>query len=150
MNRLPILLVGAALTAGALALPSEVQALTMKECSVKYQAARKAGTLKGQTWNDFRKAECADEDATDDEAGAAVKDEPAATPPRPAAAGRPGRIIYPANVASKYANETAGKARLKTCADQYNANKARGANGELRWIQSGGGYWSECNKKLKG
>src|ERR1700730_6775792 len=37
-------------------LPS--QALTMKECSAKYQAAKSAGTLEGQKWSDFRKTQC--------------------------------------------------------------------------------------------
>jgi hypothetical protein len=37
-----------------------------------------------------------------------------------------------------------------TCLDQYNANKATNANGGLKWIQKGGGYYSECNKQLKG
>ncbi len=131
------------------AAPLPAQALTMKECSAKFQAARKAGTLKGQKWNDFRKAECADDDASENEAAGAVKDEPAPAP-RAATNARPGRVVYPTAVSSKYTNETAGKARLKTCADQYNANKAKGGNGELKWIQTGGGYWSECNKRLKG
>ena len=40
---------------------------------------------------------------------------------------------------------------MKTCADQYNANKARGSgNGGMKWIEKGGGYWSACNKALKG
>jgi hypothetical protein len=30
------------------------------------------------------------------------------------------------------------------------ANKATNANGGLRWIERGGGYWSECNRHLKG
>src|SRR5216684_878596 len=34
------------------------QALTTQECSAKYQAAKTAGTLGGQKWNDFRKAQC--------------------------------------------------------------------------------------------
>ena len=38
---------------------------------------------------------------------------------------------------------------MHTCRDQYNANKATNANGGLRWIQKGGGYYSECNKHLK-
>jgi hypothetical protein len=45
---------------------------------------------------------------------------------------------------------SAGKQRFKTCDDQYNANKATNANGGLKWIQKGGGYYSECNKRLKG
>ena len=49
-----------------------------------------------------------------------------------------------------YSKETAGKARMHTCLDQYNANKANNANGGLNWIQKGGGYHSECNKRLKG
>ena len=53
------------------------KALTMQECSAKYQAAKSAGTLNGQKWNDFRKAQCA-ADATPAAA-------PAAAPP-PAAA----------------------------------------------------------------
>jgi hypothetical protein len=39
---------------------------------------------------------------------------------------------------------------MHTCADQYNANKASNRNGGLKWIQKGGGYYSECNKQLKG
>ena len=50
----------------------------------------------------------------------------------------------------KYTNESAGKARMHTCLDQYNTNKAANANGGLKWIQKGGGYYSECNKQLKG
>jgi hypothetical protein len=129
--------------------PMPAAALTMKECSVKYQAAKKANTLKGQKWNDFRKAECGDEDAGADEAAAAVPAEPAATPATPATAGRARAAVFPKAVSEKYSSETAGKARLKTCADQYNANKATNANGPLKWIEKGGGYWSQCNARLK-
>ncbi|CAH1659007.1 conserved exported hypothetical protein [Hyphomicrobiales bacterium] len=139
---------------------SPASALTMKECSAKYQDAKKANTLKGQKWNDFRKAQCGDDDAADDEAAAAVPAEPAAAPAaapaagaKPAAAPKPvGKAkaaVFPRAVSQKYSNESAGKARLKTCADQYNANKAANANGELKWIEKGGGYWSQCNAKLK-
>jgi hypothetical protein len=37
---------------------------------------------------------------------------------------------------------------MHTCLDQYNANKAGNGNGSLKWIQKGGGYYSECNKRL--
>ena len=50
----------------------------------------------------------------------------------------------------KYAKQSAGKARFQTCLDQYHANKANGGNGGLKWITKGGGYYSECNKALKG
>jgi hypothetical protein len=61
-----------------------------------------------------------------------------------------GPATYPSAVDPKYAKETAGKARMHTCVDQYNANKAGNANGGMKWIQKGGGYYSECTKKLKG
>ena len=70
---------------------------------------------------------------------------PAAAPAAPA-----GPAVFPSAVDSKYSKETAGKARMHTCVDQYNANKATNGNGGMKWIQKGGGYYSECNKKLKG
>ena len=39
---------------------------------------------------------------------------------------------------------------METCLDQYKANKANNGNGGLKWIQKGGGYYSQCNAKLKG
>ena len=75
---------------------------------------------------------------------------PASAPAKPAAApGRAKAAVFPKVVASKYSDLSAGRARLKTCADQYNANKTSNANGELKWIEKGGGYWSQCNTKLK-
>lgn len=53
-------------------------ALTMKECSTKYQAAKEADTLNGMNWTAFRKAECgvdaAEADATAAETGATLAD----------------------------------------------------------------------------
>jgi hypothetical protein len=37
---------------------------------------------------------------------------------------------------------------MQTCLDQYRADKASGGNGGLKWIEKGGGYYSECNKRL--
>ena len=145
----------AGVTFVALAASAPARALTMQECSAKYKAARVAGTLGGQKWNDFRKAECGAE-ATPAAAPAAA---PPAAPARqakreaaPAAApGLPsGPAVFPTAVDPKYVKESAGKARMHTCVDQYNANKATNANAGLRWIQKGGGYYSECNKRLKG
>ena len=53
-------------------------------------------------------------------------------------------------IREKYAKEKPGQQRQKTCLDQYNLNKAKNANGGLNWIQKGGGYYSECNKRLGG
>ncbi len=139
----------------AAAMPA--QALTMSECSAKYKAAQTAGTLNGQKWNDFRKAECASDAAA---TPAATPAAPKAAEAKPAAAPKPaatpaaapaatGPATFPTAVDAKYAKETAGKARMHTCVDQYNANKATNANGGLKWIQKGGGYYSECTKKLK-
>src|ERR1700737_798535 len=55
----------------ALAVTSPAQALTTQEFSAKYQAAKAAGTLAGQKWNDFRKAQCG-ADAADAPAAAAA------------------------------------------------------------------------------
>ncbi len=147
----------------AFAATAPVQALTMQQCSAKYKAAKDAGTLGGQKWNDFRKAQCAADTAPAPTAAAPAapaapapaaeakpKKEvaaPAAPPPAPAAAGN---AVFPSAVDSKYAKETAGKARMHTCVDQYNANKTSNGNGGLKWIEKGGGYYSECNKRLKG
>jgi len=140
----------------AFAATSPVQALTTQECSAKYQAAKTAGTLAGQKWNDFRKANCgADAVATPAAAPAAPAPAPAAkeakkeAAPAAAPAAPSGPAVFPSAVDPKYAKETAGKARMHTCVDQYNANKTTGGNGGMKWIQKGGGYYSECNKKLK-
>ncbi|ABD86198.1 hypothetical protein [Rhodopseudomonas palustris] len=136
------------------------QALTSQQCSAKYQAAKTAGTLNGQSWNDFRKEQCGADAAAAPAAGSA---EPKAAEAKPAteksaaaktsgaAAAAPATpAVFPSTVDAKYAKETASRARLHTCADQWKLNKASNATGGLRWIQKGGGYWSECNKKLKG
>lgn len=159
------LLLAASVVALTCAASAPASALSASECSAKYQAAKKDGTLGSMKWNDFRKAQC----GTDAEPAAATvpnpmaknkeatkpaptqtaaKPEPAKPEPaKPAASGSP---VFPAKVDSKYASESGGKARMHTCRDQYNANKAAGGNGGLNWIQKGGGYYSECNKRLKG
>ena len=58
--------------------------------------------------------------------------------------------VFPKAISAKYSKESPGKARMHTCLDQYKANKAKNANGGLKWIQKGGGYYSESNKRLKG
>jgi hypothetical protein len=70
--------------------------------------------------------------------------------PAPAAPAAGANVVFPSAVSPKYSKESAGRARLHTCRDQYRANKATGGNGDLKWIQKGGGYWSQCDKRLKG
>ena len=101
-------------------------ALSLKECSTKYKAAQSSGTLGGMSWQQFRQANCAN----------------------PSLALSPG-ATFPQAISPKYSKESAGKARLLTCLDQYRANKATNNNGGLRWIAKGGGYYGECNKRLK-
>ncbi len=140
----------AMLGAALLIVPaSDARALTMKECSAKYKAAQTAGTLQGQKWSDFRKAECGPGASAAAAPGtAAPAAPPAATPAAPPAAA--GNAVFPSAISPKFSSESAGKARMHTCLDQYNANKTGNGNGGLKWIQKGGGYYSECNKRLKG
>ena len=139
-----------------------VAALTMQECSAKYQAAKNSGTLGGSTWQQFRRDNCG--------ANAARSSETTAPAPAPRAgtnagrgsataapAPRAGRTmgfnpgpVFPQSISPKYVNESPGRARMHTCLDQYRANKQSNGNAGLRWIAKGGGYYSECNKRLKG
>jgi hypothetical protein len=147
----------------AFAAAAPAQALTAQECSAKYQAAKTAGTLNGQKWNDFRKAECAADAAAAPAAAPAAaapaapkaaeakpKKEAAPAPAAAAPAAPTGPAVYPSAVDPKYSKESAGKARMHTCLDQYNVNKTSNGNGGMKWIEKGGGYYSDCNKKLKG
>jgi hypothetical protein len=61
-----------------------------------------------------------------------------------------GNAVFPNAIDPKYAQQTPGKGRWHTCLDQYHTNAANNGNGGLKWIQKGGGYWSECTKHLKG
>ena len=161
MNIQTKLLCAAVLAGFAFAAAAPAQALTSQECSAKYQAAKKDGTLGGQKWNDFRKAQCG-ADATPAAAPAAAAPAAPAAPkeatkqakkeaaPAAAPASPAGPAVFPNAVDPKYSKESEGKARMHTCVDQYNANKAGNANGGMKWIQKGGGYYSECTKKLKG
>jgi len=128
------------------AIPS-AHALTMAECSAKYKAAKAAGTLKGKSWNEFRKSECS-ADATSSEPNTANTEN--AKEPAPSKAKAPKGVVFPTKVDAKFAKESPGKARMHTCLEQYKINKAKNALGGLKWIQKGGGYYSICNTKLKG
>jgi hypothetical protein len=115
-------------------MPAPAHALTAKECSAKYQAAKAAGTLNGMKWNDFRKAECGGE-------------APAPTPPP--AAEKPAAAPPPAAAAEKKP-ATGGRAamiaRERACGAEWKAAKAAGTRPPgMKWPQ----YWSECDKRKK-
>jgi hypothetical protein len=153
-----LLLCAVAMTGyAAFAAVSPAQALSMSECSAKYKAAKADGSLNGQKWSDFRKAQCGTDAAATPAAAPAAAPPPAAPKTAAAPAAAPaappvamGNAVFPSAVDPKYAKESAGKARMHTCVDQYNANKTTNGNGGMKWIMKGGGYYSECNKKLKG
>ncbi|HLH12089.1 MAG TPA: hypothetical protein VKV77_09465 [Methylovirgula sp.] len=181
---------GIALLAGLAATQAQAESV-QKQCSEKYQAAKAANSLNGQTWNQFYHQCAADlkggapasntaapasntaapsspppstttqaspppstgggwfHHKKKQEATAPAETPPAQTPS--AAAPEPtGPVVFPPAISSKYSNETPAKQRFHTCLDQYHANKATNSNGGLKWIEKGGGYYSECNKKLKG
>jgi hypothetical protein len=152
MNRQSRLICASIACAFAVAAYTPAFALTQKECSAKYEAAKKAGTLKGMKWNDFRKAECGTEAKATSTTPAASKTA-TKTKAKEKSMAKPMKAtnaVFPTGISSKYSKESPGKARLHTCVDQYNANKAKNANGGMKWIEKGGGYWSACDKKLKG
>ena len=145
----------------------------LKTCNDDWNALKANNTVGDKKYADFRKeclartaatpaaepAEPAAPSAAAPSAAApaappAAKPAPApksaAAPAKPAAPAAAGEPVFPTAVSPKYSTETAGKQRMHTCLDQYNENKAGNGNGGLNWIQKGGGYYSECNKRLKG
>jgi len=121
--------------------------LTALECITKYQAAKAAGTLDGQTWYDYRRVQC----VGDVVASPAVSGSNVSAPTKEAATSPVSDgVVFPEAINPKYATEDAGRARVYTCLDQYNANKATKANGGMKWMELGGGYLRECNKRLSG
>ena len=136
-------------------------ALSMHECSVKCRAAQTTKTLNGMSWKEFQKAECARGAAaaptsTSTKAATALAAAPTLDTAEPSKSTRiyntvsTGGPVFPTAVSPKYAGQSAGRARMLTCLDQYKANKVDNMNGGLKWIQKGGGYYSMCNRHLKG
>jgi hypothetical protein len=104
--------------------PAEKSALSTVACGVKYLEVKVAGKLNGRKWVDFRRDECGKRETT---------------------------AVFPTAILPKYENEKdLDKARTKTCADQFTANKATNANGGLVWVEKDGGYYAECVIRLKG
>ncbi|MGA2995661.1 hypothetical protein [Bradyrhizobium sp.] len=104
--------------------PAEKSALSTPACGVKYLEAKVSGKLQGRKWVDFRRDECGKRETT---------------------------AVFPTAISPKYESEKdLDKARTKTCADQFTANKAANANGGLVWVEKDGGYYAECVIRLKG
>jgi hypothetical protein len=157
MTSRPLTIPAAAFCAvGLLFGAQSASAMTSKECGANYQAAKKAGTLNGQSWKAYRAANCTSASA-DTAPSATAASTPVATPAAEAAAmpaktpsASSGSAVFPSKIDPKYASLKAGTGRMKTCDDQYKLNKATGGNGGMKWIQKGGGYYSACSKHLKG
>jgi len=127
----------------------------LKVCNDEWKAMKANNTAGDQKYADFRK-QCLARKAAAPSAREPAPDATATAPPAttsaprgaaPSAAAEP---VFPSAVSPKYSKESAGKARKLTCLDQYKENKATNANGGLNWTHKGGGYYSECNKRLKG
>ncbi len=143
MNTRLLIASGLFLAAFATASPP-AHALTSKECSAKYQAAKAAGTLNGMKWNDFRKAECAGTET------------PAAAPPP--AAEKPMAKPAPAAAAEKPAPATTGEKkpvspgrqamlnRMHACSAEWKTMKAEGKRpAGMKWPQ----FWHQCDEQKK-
>jgi hypothetical protein len=84
--------------------------LSMKQCSAKYQAAKEAGTLGGTKWNDFRKEQCGP--------GASAEIDTAKSNKKTAATAD---------------DDAAGGLSMKQCSAKYQAAKADGSLGGMKW-----------------
>lgn len=101
----------AGVTAVAFLLTAPAQALTMKECSVKYNDAKQAGTLGKMTWNDFRAKKCGEG------ASATGTEQPAKTTKSKKTA----------------AKESQTALTMKECGAKYQKAKEAGSLGGLNW-----------------
>jgi hypothetical protein len=176
MNKSAILALCAAAVSMSLAATAPASAQNrLKTCNDEWNAMKANNTVGDKKYADFRK-ECLARTAAaapgevpapapgaapapapaPSAAAPAAKPAPRATrtaTPAPAPSSAPaaaGEAVFPTAVSQKYSTESAGRARMHTCRDQYQENKANNGNGGLIWIQKGGGYYSECNKHLKG
>jgi len=152
----------------AAAAPAEAHVSVQKECGAEYQAAKAAGSLNGETWQQFLQV-CRARHSGAPAAPAAAAPAPApveavAPPPAKPAAARPAPPAPAAPAAASPAPAPAspvttknGKPvspgtqafidREKACGAEWRAKKAAllKANPKATWPA----YLSECNKRLK-
>ncbi|RWC57561.1 hypothetical protein [Mesorhizobium sp.] len=110
------------LAVATLFLAAPANALTMAECSTKYNAAKDAGTLAGATWNQFRKAQCGTDAAATTDAKPADTKKAAETKPAKAA-----------KAAAAADDSTAKGLTAKECSTKYQAAKAAGTLNGMKW-----------------
>ncbi|RVD37091.1 hypothetical protein EN742_20970, partial [Mesorhizobium sp. M4A.F.Ca.ET.020.02.1.1] len=110
------------LAVATLFLAAPANALTIAECSTKYNAAKDAGTLNGQTWNQFRKAEC----GTD--AAATTDTKPAKKTAKASDAAK-----SDSKAAAADDDNAAKGLTAKECSTKYQAAKAAGTLNGMKW-----------------
>ncbi|MFC4625713.1 antifreeze protein [Daeguia caeni] len=101
------------MSVSAVIFSSPANALTMKECSAKYQAAKDAGTLGNMKWNDFRKTQCGDASA-------------------PAPSSQPTKSAKAAKNTTAADNQAKGLS-MKQCSAKYQAAKEAGTDNGMKW-----------------
>ena len=157
-GQIPIAMCAVVLAVMTLSSHAVAQQKTAAACREEWRANKAANQARGITEKAYV-AQCRGGASPPQTTAAPAA--PAPAQPAPVARAKPRRIpapapaatgnaVFPTVVSSKYSSESAGKARLHTCLDQYRINKTNGGNGGLKWIEKGDGYYSECNKRLKG
>jgi len=115
----------------------------MKECTEKFESAKKSGTLGSVKWSEFRTSQCSIlPDTSPDQK---VQAQPAAVTIQ-----IPEGMTFPEKIDSKFAAERPAQQRMKTCLESYRTNRDAKTLKGMRWVQKGGGYYSICNERLKG
>jgi hypothetical protein len=161
----------AATPAAPAAAPAEAHVSVQKECGAEYQAAKAAGSLGGQTWQQFLQACRARHGAAPAAAAPAAPAAPAVAAPAATPAPAPAAPVAapapaPAAPAKPAAEAPAGAATTKTgtgkpltpgqqafierekqCGAEWRAKKAalQKANPKATWPS----FLSECNMRLK-
>jgi hypothetical protein len=125
------LAVSFAAAAAALIGAMPAHALSAKDCSVKYQAAKDANTLNGMKWQDFRKANC----AADAPAAEPAKAEKPAKKKKDAAAAAdaPAKADKKAKTDAMAAAPADGKLSAKECSAKYQDAKANDVLNGMKW-----------------
>lgn len=127
----------------------------MKACGDRWRAVKDVEAAGGTTWPQYLarcRAEAGSARAPAEAAPVApavVANERRGQPVAAQTAAQARAPVFPQKVSERHASERPQRARQKTCSEQFQANKAANANGGLRWVEKGGGYWSKCNAHLK-
>lgn len=127
------------LTLPATVTTAAAQSVT-KQCSTQYQAAKAAGTLKGQKWPDFL-SDCSAKLKDDDTATAPA----AKTPAKKEAKETTTKAKKTETAAAAPSAGMSGKAITKECSTQYQSAKTAGTLKGQTWPQ----FLSACSDDLK-